>query len=207
MTEKEKRICLRLYNAYLKHNGILLHRGYRLVKTFDKVASNKKQFKLFYTLTKKCLDMGITTDSLINDFMNKARMHSRDDFYPITLVSDFDEIVQMECSQGYEIEDIYDNVRKSIDYLKTIKEEEGIKISEMIKGGKPPLIMQFWKKGLVDVHTMLTLIDYSEIKTQSWYKIFCGSRQPELNQAIASIKNDARIKEIVRKLLTSSQSV
>jgi hypothetical protein len=204
VTAKEKRVCLKLYNSYLKHSAILQHRGYRMVKDFEKVTKNTKQFKLFYALTYKCMGTGITTDALIEDFMNKARMYSRDDFYPITFVGDFEEIIKMEYSMEVTIEQIYDKVKKSIDYMKKIKNEEEINISEMIKGGKPPLIMKFWKKGDVDIHTMLTLIDYREIKSTSWYKIFCGNRQPEINQAVATINQDGRIKEIVKKLLKSS---
>lgn len=200
MNKLDKRVCIFTYNAYLKENGLLRNRGFKLIQGFEKVTQSD-YFKPIYKLSYKLIGNKITEKDDINEFMVKARKFLGRDFNPVTCVESFDEILELEV-EYFNIAQIYDKIKNSVEYLKKIKLNNDIKISEMLKG-KPPLIVKFWKSGDVDVYTLVVLLDIPTLKKQKWFNIYCGNRMVDITVASREIKDNQEIKTIVKKLLTS----
>lgn len=199
LNKLDKRVCIFTYNAYLKENGLLRNRGFKLIQGFEKVTQSD-YFKPIYKLSYKLIGEGITEKDDINEFMVKARKLLGRDFNPVTCVESFDEILEIEV-EYFNISQIYSKIQSSVEYLKKIKLNNDIKISEMLKG-KPPLIVKFWKNGDVDVYTLVVLLDIPTLKKQKWFNIYCGNRMVDITVAGREIRDNQEIKTIVKKMLT-----
>jgi hypothetical protein len=199
MTPNERNVCILAYNYYLKNNAMLEGRGYRLTKKWESVTKSTF-FKIFFKLTFMLFKSKITKPRDIGLFFEKARVLLKDDFNPMNIVTSYPDIVNMEYDQSKNIHDIYKLVKKSFDNIKNACIIENMEFDKFITEGRPPLIMKSWKAGKVDVYTMVGCLDIPKLKKNSWFKIYCGGKMPEITNAMNVIKQDEELKEIIKSL-------
>lgn len=170
-----------VYKIYLIQLAKRMGRPFCVPKEY-KALMERNDYKLFMFLSDKLKNNGIYSEKQINKFFECAGEITLE-YYVVDFLKDFDRIIELfknkkEITQDERLL----KIKKSFDYLKEYCLLNNVKDLNELCVGNPPIILKLWKNNKIMAEVLAVTFDCESIKKKTWYRIYCGNLQQNINK-------------------------